>query len=172
MGRNEDIIIKNEEFALQVLSVGVLWGKSVEFYNHLRKMFNFYDFLIAESNKLDNIRQDVISEAKGKRSHVYEACKRVPQYQLLKLANVKQGRASANVNLILGMQTGYCIMGVYVDRVLQQHYRWSIAKRKEYFEWLNAWIDEIWSGHQTLEGVNDMFIEDAGYSIFEGKYVA
>ena len=170
----ESKIIEDMGHSLSFLVLGVLEGKMDEFAFKTQKLNNFYQFVQAEKYGWLEDKYDthiLITEAKGSRSHVYEACCKVPYSQLLRLAEVSPKKITKNPNLYACLQCGYCIVGVWTDRVLEQHYRMSKARRAEFFAILNDWIDSYWRGYLSNEGIREMFIEDIGWDLTTGEKV-
>lgn len=168
----ESELIENMGHSLSCIVMGVLEAKTDEFEGKERKLNNFYFYVQDEKKKWHLDTKDtseIIDEAKGKRSHIYESCQRVPMSQLLYLA--KGRRYSANPNLKKYLQAGYCIIGVWMDTVLQEHYRMSVAARKEIFMHMNNWIDSYQKGYQSNEGVFELFREDLNYDLQKGERI-
>lgn len=174
MRKIEDQLIENMGHSLSWICMGVLEGKTDEFGFKTQKLNNLFDFVQEEKRKwnLDQVdTAEIIAEAKGKREHVYEACKQVPFSQLLNIAEVKGRQSSKNPLLKQYLQCGYCIIGVWLDTVLQEHYRMSLVKRKQVFSDMNNWIDSYQKGYLSNRDINQMFIEDIGYDLEKGEKV-
>lgn len=172
---NRDIdnkLIENLGNSLAWIVMGVLEGKTEEFEFKERKLNNFFYFIQDEKKKAPaNEPEVLIEEAKHKRVYIYESCKKVPYSQLLRLAEISPKNSSRNMNMKAYLQAGYCIIGVWIDSVLKEHYRMSIDSRKRIFEMINDWIDSYQKGYLSNKGINEMFIEDVGYDLARGEKV-
>ncbi len=165
-------LIETMGHSLSFLVMGVLEAKTDEFEYKERKLQNLFNFVQEEKQKwnLEYQSWDIIGEAKTKRAHIYEAMQQVPFSQLLRLAEVKSNsKSSREPGLRMILQGGYCIIGVWIDTVLQEHYRFSVEKRKQFFAYLNDWIDSYQKGYLDNEGIRQQYIEDLGYDIVKGE---
>jgi len=171
----EDYLIENIGNSLAWICLGVLEGKTEEFEFKTRKLNNFFKFIQDEKDK-GEIKSDtetalILEEAKGKRSYIYETCQKIPFSQLLKIADVGPKQSSKNINLKAYLQAGFCIVCVWTDRVLQEHYRFNKSERAQVFETMIDWIDSYQKGYLSNKGINEMFIEDIGYDMEKGEFV-
>lgn len=172
---NRDIdnkLIENLGNSLAWIVMGVLEGKTEEFEYKTKKLNNFFYFVQDEKNRNPASCPEVLlDEAKYKRPYIYESCKKVPFSQLLVLSEIKGKNSSKNPHMKAYLQAGYCIIGVWIDSVLKEHYRMSIDSRKRIFEYINDWIDSYQKGYLSNKGINEMFIEDVGYDLARGEKV-
>lgn len=166
-------LIETMGHSLSFLVMGVLEAKTDEFEMNLVKLQNVFQFIQEEKAKwnLDYQTWDIIGEAKNKRTHVYEAMKKVPTTHLMRLAEIKPNHSTNCPGIRMILQGGYTIIGVWVDTVLQKHYRFTIEKRKQFFTYLNDWIDSYYRGYLDNAGIRQQFIEDVGYDILKGEKV-
>jgi len=166
-------LIETMGHSLSFLVMGVLEAKTDEFEMNLVKLQNVFKFIQEEKAKwnLEYETWDIIGEAKTKRTHVYEAMKQVPTTHLMRLAEIKRNHSTNSPGIRMILQGGYTIIGVWVDTVLQKHYRFTIEKRKQFFTYLNDWIDSYYRGYLDNAGIRQQFIEDLGYDILKGEKV-
>lgn len=172
----ENQLIENMGNTLAWICMGILEGKTETFEGKPKKLDNFFWFVQEEKKKSEistvEGTHEMIVEAKGKRAHIYESCKKIPFSQMLYIAEVKGRKSVANPNLKAYLQAGYLIIGVWMDRVLQDHYRMSKATRSEIFDIMVDWIDSYQKGYLSNAGINEMYIEDLGYDLAKGEMVA
>lgn len=165
-------IIETLGHSLSFIVMGVLEAKLDEFNCRERKLANLFEFVQEEKRKwnLDYETWDIIGEAKGKRKHVYEACQRIPFSQLLRLAEIRPGKGKSTdyKGIRVMLQGGFCIIGVWIDTVLQEHYRFSVEKRQQFFDYVIDWIDSYQKGYVNNEGIREQFLEDLNYDIVKG----
>lgn len=160
---------------LSLICMGVLEGKTDEFDANERKLNNLYNFVQEEKQKYHQdikTTQSIMEEAKGKRKHVFEACQQVPFSQLLLLAVAKGKKTSRDPRMKQYLQVGYCIIGVWLDTVLQEHYRMNVEQRKQIFADMNNWIDSVQKGYLTMDMIYGQFIEDMNYDLKRGCRVS
>lgn len=167
----EDKIIESLEYALRMLHVGVLWGRFERFDGNLEDMFEFYRALEELGSQTNYNNDDIISEAKNERTYIYKMGQKIPMWKYLALCGAKNNHSCANMRLLEAMQTGYCIVGVFSDRILESKFDFTLEQRELFFELINNWIDEIATGWLTIEGIREMFIEDASYDVSKGEFV-
>lgn len=166
-------LIENLGNSLAWIVMGILEGKTEEFEFKTRKLNNFFYFVQDEKKNAPASEPSIlIEDAKNKRPYIYESCKKVPFSQLLRLAEIKGKNSSKNPHMKAYLQAGYCIIGVWVDNVLKNHYRMSVDSRKKIFEYINDWIDSYQKGYLSNKGINEMFIEDIGYDLEKGEKVS
>lgn len=168
----EDKVMESLEYALRMLAVGVLWsGRFERFDGKLEDMFEFYRTLEELGTQPNYNNDDIISEAKNERTYIYQRSQKLPMWKYLALCGVKNKSSCANMRLLEGMQSGYCIVGVFSDRILENKFDFTLEQRELFFELINNWIDEIATGWLTIDGIREMFIEDAGYDVSKGAFV-
>jgi len=173
--KNMNDLIENLGNSLSFIVMGVLEGKTDQFDLNLRKLCNFFDFIQEEKRQWKESERDtdeIIADAKGKRKHIYEHCQKVSFSQLLFLARRGNTKVNVDANTKPCLQAGYLIIGVWVDKVLQEHYRLNKSQRIEIFDYINDWIDSYQRGYITDELINEMFIDDIGYDIIKGEKVS
>lgn len=168
----ENRLIEDMGHSLSFLVMGVLEAKTDEFEGRIKKLENLF-FFVQEEKKLWNATDnthEILDQAKGSRGHIWEACQQVPFSQLLYLTGQKKMK-TANPNMKAYLQAGYCIIGFWMDKVLQEHYRFSLEKRKQFFRYLNDWIDSYQKGYLSNDGIKQQYIEDLGYDLERGEKV-
>lgn len=171
---NPDEYIESMGHDMAFIVMGVLATHGFQLEENYTKLCHCFDFIQEEKAKWVNDEKDtseIFDECKGKRNYIYEACQKVPFSQLLYISRINGKVACRNINLKAYLQAGYCIIGYWTDKVLQEHYRLNKAQRTEIFHWINEWIDSYQKGYQSNEGVRELYLELFNYDLVEGKFV-
>lgn len=170
-----DYYIESMGHDMAFIVMDVLATHGFQLEENYTKLCNCFNFIQEEKEKWTTDQKEtseIFDECKrGKRTYIYDACKEVPFSQLLYLAQINGKIKSRDVNLKAYLQAGYCIVGYWVDKVLQEHYRLNKAQRTDVFHWINERIDSYQKGFQSNEGVRELYLELFNYDLIDGKFV-
>lgn len=171
----ENALVDTMATSMAYICMGVMEAKTDAFEKRYKKLTNFHNYLAAENAKQEAQTPEgmwaLVDEAKTKRPYVYEMVKKVPMSELLFLAEIKPKTASRNPDLKRDLQIALCIICVWIDRVLKEHYRFNKNERIEVFSHIANWINSYRRKFTSNKGIIEQYVLDLNYDLEKGEFV-